>query len=59
MSDRNIGQETLAGIQEIKRFKKGEVDLKIWDLQEPSPAGDRDNHKAGKYNEKIKKDPQV
>ena len=39
MSDRNIGQEILEGIKEIKRFKKGEVDLKARNLNEPSPAG--------------------
>ena len=39
MSDRNIGQEILEGIKEIKQFKKGEVDLKTRNLNEPSPAG--------------------
>ena len=39
MSDRNIGQEILEGIKEIKRFKKGEVDLKTRNLNEPSSAG--------------------
>lgn len=38
MSDRDIGQEILEGIKEIKRFKKGKVDLKNWSLNEPSPA---------------------
>ena len=38
MSDRDIGQEILEGIKEIKRFKKGEVDLNNWSLNEPSPA---------------------
>ncbi len=38
MSDRNIGQEILEGIKEVKRFKKGEIDLKTWHLNEPSPA---------------------
>jgi putative transcriptional regulator len=38
MSDRNIGQEILDGIKEIKRFKKGEIKLKTRTLNEPSPA---------------------
>ena len=38
MSDRNIGQEILEGIKEIKRFKKGEIKLKAQTLNEPSPA---------------------
>lgn len=38
MSDRNIGQEILDGIKEIKRFKKGEIKLKTRTLAEPSPA---------------------
>jgi len=38
MSDRNIGQEILEGIKEIKRFKKGGIELKTWNLHEPSPA---------------------
>lgn len=38
MSDRNIGQEILDGIKEIKRFKKGEIKLKTRTLEEPSPA---------------------
>jgi len=38
MSDRNIGQETLEGIKEIKRFKKGEFKLIARTLNEPSPA---------------------
>ena len=37
MSDRNIGQEILEGIKEIKRFKKGEIKLKARALNEPSP----------------------
>lgn len=36
MSDRNIGQEILEGIKEIKRFKKGEIDLTVRTLNEPS-----------------------
>jgi putative transcriptional regulator len=38
MSDRNIGQEILEGIKEVKRFKKGDIGLKAWQLNEPSPA---------------------
>ncbi|MEA1970171.1 MAG: helix-turn-helix domain-containing protein [Thermodesulfobacteriota bacterium] len=38
MSDRNIGQEILEGIKEIKRFKKGEFKLIARTLNEPSPA---------------------
>jgi putative transcriptional regulator len=38
MSDRNIGQEILDGIKEIKRFKKGKIKLKTRTLNEPSPA---------------------
>ena len=38
MSDRNIGQEILEGIKEIKRFKKGEINLISRTLNEPSPA---------------------
>lgn len=38
MSDRNIGQEILEGIKEVKRFKKGDIELKAWQLNEPSPA---------------------
>jgi putative transcriptional regulator len=37
MTDRNIGQEILEGIREIKRFKKGEIKLKTKTLNEPSP----------------------
>lgn len=38
MSDRNIGQEILDGIKEIKRFKKGEISLSAHTLSEPSAA---------------------
>jgi hypothetical protein len=38
MSDRNIGQEILDGIKEIKRFKKGEISLSTYTLSEPSGA---------------------
>ena len=38
MSDRNIGQEILEGIREIKSFKKGEINLTTRTLNEPSPT---------------------
>jgi putative transcriptional regulator len=38
MNDRNIGQEIVEGINEIKRFKKGEISLNTRSLNEPSPA---------------------
>ena len=38
MSNRDIGQEILDGIKEIKRFKKGELKLNTRTLSEPSPA---------------------
>ena len=38
MSDRNIGQEILEGIKEIKNFKKGEIKLTTRTLNEPSTA---------------------
>ena len=38
MSDRNVGQEILEGIKEIKRFKKGEIKLKARTLKHPSPT---------------------
>ena len=38
MSDRNIGQEILEGIKEIKGFKKGDIKLIARTLNEPSPA---------------------
>ena len=37
MNDRDIGQEILDGIREIKRFKKCEIDLKSRILNESSP----------------------
>jgi len=37
MSDRDIGQEILEGLREIKQFKKGKINLKIRTLNEPSP----------------------
>ena len=36
MNNRNIGQETLDGIREIKSFQKGEISLKTHTLNEPS-----------------------
>ena len=38
MNDRNIGQEILEGIKEIKRFKKGEIKLNARNLKEPTSA---------------------
>ena len=38
MNDRNIGQEILDGIKEIKHFKKGKIDLTVRTLNEPSPT---------------------
>ncbi len=38
MNDRDIGLEILEGIKEIRRFKKGDIELKTWNLKEPSPA---------------------
>ena len=37
MSDRDIGQETLDGVREIKRHKRGETKLRTHSLAEPSP----------------------
>ena len=36
MNNRNIGQEILDGIREIKKFHKGEIRLKTHALSEPS-----------------------
>jgi putative transcriptional regulator len=36
MSERDIGLEILEGIQEIKAFKAGQIDLKTRELKEPS-----------------------
>ncbi|WP_163560298.1 type II toxin-antitoxin system MqsA family antitoxin [Halomonas sp. NO4] len=36
MGDRNLGEEILDGINEIRRFKKGEVSLRQHELSEPS-----------------------
>lgn len=39
MTDRNIGLEILEGIQEIKSFKRGEIEsLVVRELKEPAPA---------------------
>ncbi|WP_422133231.1 helix-turn-helix domain-containing protein [Endozoicomonas sp. ALD040] len=38
MNDRDIGQEILDGIEEIKAFKSGKGKLKTSTLSEPSPA---------------------
>ncbi len=38
MSDRNIGQEILEGIEEIKAFKKGKVSLRTRTLKEPASS---------------------
>ena len=38
MDDRNIGQEILDGIREIKRHKAGEVELRTRKLHQPAPA---------------------
>jgi putative transcriptional regulator len=40
MSERNIGQEILNGIQEIKEFKKGNISLKTHTLKEPGSCKD-------------------
>lgn len=37
MSERDIGQEILDGIEEIKAFKYGKIQLKTSTLSEPSP----------------------
>ena len=37
MSKRDIGAEILNGINEIKEFKKGRIQLKVTELSEPSP----------------------
>ena len=36
MSDRNLGAEILAGLDEIKQFKKGNLALRTRELSEPS-----------------------
>ena len=37
MSERDIGLEILEGIQEIKAFKAGKINLRTRELKEPSP----------------------
>ncbi len=37
MSKRNIGQEILEGIQDIRKFKAGKQDLRTYTLKEPAP----------------------
>lgn len=36
MNERNIGAEILEGLNEIKQFKSGKIDLKHTELAEPS-----------------------
>ena len=38
MSDRDIGNEILEGLREIKAYKTGKVELKTHELSEPSSA---------------------
>ncbi len=40
MAERNIGQEILDGIREIKAYKAGEADLRTRELKEPSSPQD-------------------
>lgn len=40
MTKRNIGLEILEGIKEVKRYKKGEVQLQVRELRDPSPTQD-------------------
>lgn len=37
MSERDIGQEILEGVREIKAYKKGELALRSHTLKEPAP----------------------
>lgn len=37
MTKRNVGAEILEGIREIKDYKKGNAELKVTELSEPSP----------------------
>ena len=37
MSKRDIGQEILEGIQEVKAYKAGKKSLRVHSLKEPSP----------------------
>lgn len=38
MLERDIGQEILAGIREVKAFKSGQLTLRTRELQEPMPV---------------------
>lgn len=38
MSDRDIGQEILEGIREIKAFKEGKISLRTRELKDPGPS---------------------
>ncbi|MEZ4727560.1 MAG: helix-turn-helix domain-containing protein [Caldilineaceae bacterium] len=38
MAKRDIGQEILDGIREIKAYKAGEIELQKRELKQPSPA---------------------
>ena len=40
MSERDIGQEILEGIREVKAYKVGEIDLRTRELKEPSSPQD-------------------
>ena len=40
MSERDIGQEILDGIKEIKAYKAGEINLRTRELKEPSSPRD-------------------
>ena len=37
MSERDVGQEILEGIREIKAYKAGKADLRTRELKDPSP----------------------
>lgn len=36
MNDRDIGEEILEGIREVKAYKAGQIDLRVRELREPS-----------------------
>ncbi len=40
MSERDIGLEILEGLQEIKAYKAGKIDLRTRELKDPSPPQD-------------------
>ncbi len=40
MAERKIGLEILEGIKEIQRYKKGEIQLEVRILTDPSPTQD-------------------